>query len=166
MLSPLWSVSPAGKFLWDSLCAPCSCLVSVCPVACLASCVLPASWPVLVVVMSLRLMLLADAQTWTASRLSVGRFLGQLGCSAIGQRTNAIFSLFGLLCVGSSYLHYFALFNIIWFWYCCSSAAVLEHGTGKAWPALGMLFVLCVLFLVAQHAAAAAATICLAGMRV
>lgn len=65
--------------------------------------------------MSLRLMLLADAQTWTATRLSVGPLLGQLGCSAIGQRTNAIFSLFGLLCVGSNCLHYFALFNIIWF---------------------------------------------------
>lgn len=76
-------------------------------------CVLPASWPVLVVVMSLRLMLLADAQTWTGDSTLSWTTLGTArlhDCSAIGQRTNAIFSLFGLLCVGCKL---FALFCFI-----------------------------------------------------
>lgn len=82
-------------------------------------CVLPASWPVLVVVMSLRLMLLADAQTWTGdSSLSLGPLLGLHDCTTARPLVRELMQYSHYLAyfvLAANCLHYFALFNIIWF---------------------------------------------------
>lgn len=69
------------------------------------------------VVMSLRLMLLADAQTWTASATrSRSLSLSEATRSLLGHWSELMqYSHYLAYFVGSNCLHYFALFNIIWF---------------------------------------------------